>query len=731
MPGSCSRRRTGGWIPAGLLLVALLAALAPPAAQAHAILVQADPPPGARLSLPPDRVRLWFSEPVEPTLTRVEVLDAERRRVDRGDLRADPQDPRRLEISLASLPPGLYTVVWQTVSRVDGHPARGFYTFAVGAGAIGPTSEGIQAGLPPIATAIRWLRSLALLLAFGLWTFHEGVLAPAGARVGPSAEPLFRLSRRMRLGAGGLVLGAAGLWAVGWASWTTQGLPPQVWGIALEQAGLRALITSGLALLATLPALHPRSAQLRRGEQAIVLLLFTGSLLSLSLEGHAAAGGDSLAVAADLLHRLGAGVWIGGLIGMSAALRVLQRLPPPERVAFLAEAVPRLSSRALLAVLGLAAGGIYRAAGEVGGLDRLGTTPYGRLLLLKSALFLAALVLAAWNRFRMRPRFGAASPAATAALPAFRALVGGEALLAAAIVALAAGLADLPPPRTLPGTVGEAAWILLGRPATDIRLQLTLTPARAPNRFDIEVRDPMGRPLPDLQRVILELTPLEAPVGTRRVVAQAEPDGRFHAVEPLTWPGLWRIRVIVRRQGREDVSSVFPLDLPGASSPREVDPEALEWLRRADTRMNRLKSVRMREELNDGEGRAVWGEYEFQAPDRMRVQLEGGSAAILIGKTQYVQEGGRWTALALAEPFRFPDFHYAESVEVAHVGPEEVLEGNPTRVIVARGRAGGLAFAFWIDRRDFRLHQVLMAGLGHLMAQRYFDFDAPLSVEPP
>jgi len=115
----------------------------------------------------------------------------------------------------------------------------------------------------------------------------------------------------------------------------------------------------------------------------------------------------------------------------------------------------------------------------------------------------------------------------------------------------------------------------------------------------------------------------------------------------------------------------------------------------------------------------------------MRVQLEGGSAAILIGKTQYVQEGGRWTALALAEPFRFPDFHYAESVEAAHVGPEEVLEGNPTRVIVARGRAGGLAFAFWIDRRDFHLHQVLMAGPGHLMAQRYFDFDAPLSVEPP
>jgi len=59
-------------------------------------------------------------------------------------------------------------------------------------------------------------------------------------------------------GQGGLVLGAAGLWAVGWASWTTQGLPPQVWGIALEQAGLRALITSGLALLATPP--RPASA---------------------------------------------------------------------------------------------------------------------------------------------------------------------------------------------------------------------------------------------------------------------------------------------------------------------------------------------------------------------------------------------------------------------------------------------------------------------------------------
>jgi len=720
------RWRLGGWI-----LLMLLGALAiVPPAMAHAFLVQSDPAPGSQLEAPPRWVRLWFSEPVDPALSRIEVYDKARRRVDRGDLIADPNDPRRLQIALEPIPEGAYTVVWQAFSRVDGHLTRGFFSFAVGRAVI-PGASASTVSFPLWALGLQGIHRLAFLIGFGLLIFYEWIFRPAVETLGPTGQPLAWIGARRIHAVFLFALMAEGLQAIAQFLALTPDLPPTAQSALLERVGTEALIRGAMISGAMLMGMAPRGAQ--RSLRLPRALLVLGALGTFSTTSHGAALGTFSAWLFDFLHRVWAALWIGGLFGLAGTLGTLRVLPPGTRRLYLAIAVPRFSRLALLSVIGLAITGLYNAWIEVGTPDWIWRTSYGRLLIAKSALLTLLLPIAAWNRFRMQPRFAQGNGHAEQAIGPFQKLVLGEVLGVIAIVALAIGLAATPPPRSLPSTGAVApARILLGRPAEDLRLRLALIPSDTPRRFEIEITDPRGSPLPDLQRVIMELTLLDSDIGVRRVRAQLQPDGHWLAEETLSLPGFWRIRVIVRRQGREDVSSDFPFYQPGGPlATASNDPQALALLQRADEAMNRLQTARMEEELNDGDGRVLFATYAFQAPDRMRLQIEGGASSITIGKVQYVEEDGRWQMLTLADPFRFPDFQNARTVEAARLGREEPLGEARTRVVVARALSGRLTLAFWIDEDNFHLHQVMMAGPGHFMVQRYRDFNAPLAIEPP
>jgi methionine-rich copper-binding protein CopC len=98
---------------------------------AHAFLDRASPGVGGTVrGHPPERVSIWYTEPLEPVFSRIQVLDGAGRRVDRGDGAVDAHDPRLLTTSLQPLGPGTYTVVWRVVS-VDTHATSGDYTFTV------------------------------------------------------------------------------------------------------------------------------------------------------------------------------------------------------------------------------------------------------------------------------------------------------------------------------------------------------------------------------------------------------------------------------------------------------------------------------------------------------------------------------------------------------------------------------------------------------------------------
>src|SRR5213596_2452877 len=119
-----------------VLAVAITFALGVPGSvAAHAELVLASPQPGTGLAQAPAAVVIKFSEPLNISLSRIEVLDATGGDVGSGPTGPVPGDADAMRRPLGLLPTGQYTVRWTSVSALDGHTLRGSYSFAVGTGA--------------------------------------------------------------------------------------------------------------------------------------------------------------------------------------------------------------------------------------------------------------------------------------------------------------------------------------------------------------------------------------------------------------------------------------------------------------------------------------------------------------------------------------------------------------------------------------------------------------------
>jgi copper resistance protein C len=111
-------------------LALLLSCTAAANAHAHAFMNHAEPAVGSEVKQAPREVRIWFSEPVEPTLSSITVFDAAGRQIDKKDMHPDAKNKALLRVSLPSLALGTYKVVWQVVST-DTHVTKGDFTFRV------------------------------------------------------------------------------------------------------------------------------------------------------------------------------------------------------------------------------------------------------------------------------------------------------------------------------------------------------------------------------------------------------------------------------------------------------------------------------------------------------------------------------------------------------------------------------------------------------------------------
>jgi len=115
-------------------LVALSAGPLRASARAHSLLARSEPQGGATIARAPARIRLWFTERLEPAYATASVWSGAGARLDAGDAAVDPNDPTLLTVSAPGLGPGRYTVRYRVLS-LDGHVVDSSFAFAVRAAA--------------------------------------------------------------------------------------------------------------------------------------------------------------------------------------------------------------------------------------------------------------------------------------------------------------------------------------------------------------------------------------------------------------------------------------------------------------------------------------------------------------------------------------------------------------------------------------------------------------------
>jgi putative copper export protein len=165
--------------------------------------------------------------------------------------------------------------------------------------------------------------------------------------------------------------------------------------------GHRWLWQVGAALVAGIAALAERSGP-RRWTMAAGLLV----AMTLPLTGHALEFplGAAAGVAVQALHVAAAGVWLGTLGVLTAAIAgTVRKWPAPERVGALYDVATRFSRFALAGAGVVVLAGVILAAANLRSLGALASTAYGQLILVKVAFLLGVMGLGAWNWRRAVP----------------------------------------------------------------------------------------------------------------------------------------------------------------------------------------------------------------------------------------------------------------------------------------------------------------------------------------
>lgn len=527
-------------------------------AWAHASLVESDPGAGAVLIEAPRVVDLRFSEPVTVAADGVRLFDGAGARIATGT--PTTPEPRRVEVPLRrTLADGVYVVTWR-VTSADTHPVRGAFTFTVGS-AVGPGAddpsilaqnllEG-QGGDPVVGAAwavTRWLAFVGIALLVGGLVFVVALWPEVRSR----ADARVRARRIVTVGwwvllaatVAGFVLRGPYVTATG----PDRLVDSALWG---DVAGSRfGVVWLGRLVLLLVVGLLAR--RVFRGDgtrplpdwwNALTVVVLVAICATPALAGHPA-GGDLvvLTTVLDVVHVGAMALWIGGLVVMGVVV-VRGDDPDGRRVV-----VQRFSRVAFWSIVALVATGLFAAWRDVRTLANLRETDFGNILVVKTAVVVLLVVVAAFSReivarlFHRAPGEGADDPGwRTREWRSLRRSVRAEALIGLVVLAASAALVNAAPAAgsgavAPPGVAG----VTMRDPS--VTVDVSVTPGRAGvDDIHVSTFSPRGTPL-DVRELTLTLD-----LPARGVAPLAVPLRRLgpgHYLSPgFTVPlsGAWRV----------------------------------------------------------------------------------------------------------------------------------------------------------------------------------------------
>jgi copper transport protein len=525
--------------------IALVAGAGP--AAAHAALTSAVPADGQQVDVPPDEVRLEFTEPVVPAPDGLRVHDAAGTVVPLAPPAGDgPSAVVRARFA-RPLVEGSYIVTWRVVSA-DGHPVAGALVFSVG------DPEEIDASVMRQVFASGGVRPAAVAAIVVRWVGYLGVLIAAGGVVflvwSADERDRVALARPVRRAAA-LGACAAGLAIVAQAA--------QVSGAGLavlaraDLLGAELVSSVGLQSVLQVLALGVIVVALRgEGDRWLPVALAAAvvAVVALVVAGHTRTTQPAwLTVAADAVHASAAAVWIGGLVLLWPAVR--RRCDGD--VIGAAATVARFSSSATVAVIAVTAAGSVLGWLLVRTATALTSTAYGRVLIAKVLLAAAAIAVGVYNNRRLVPAVGAAVPAEAApawpdgqarAWARLRRTVRIEIVALGLVVAVTAALVGTRPAAEATGATGAYSTVVAV--GNDTNLSVTVDPNTAGhNQIHLYLHDATGRPVEATDLTLRLSLPANDIGPIERTPTLVVPGHWVHAGRELAVPGRWRIESVV------------------------------------------------------------------------------------------------------------------------------------------------------------------------------------------
>jgi copper transport protein len=701
-PGPRPRSSTNLFRFLAALAAALLLLGAPAMAQAHAEVLLAAPQPGTGLAQAPAAVVIKFSEPLNLSLSRIEVLDVSGTDVGSGPAVGVAGDGQAMRRPLGLLPTGQYTVRWTSVSALDGHTLRGSYSFAVGTGA----NPGTTLADSPLDSEgpIGLLGRFVELVALGTW-LAWALLGRASRRAGLDPARTARVGRL----APALAFGGALVSLVS-TTFVATGSLAAIGGVLASPSGEACLVVLATSAIGVL--IGARSA-------AAALVLATVAIVAEAASGHAASSVlPPVAITSFAVHLSAVGVWIYA-IGAS-----LLAAPSVRR------ALGTFTPYAVTAAVLTAGTGIVNAVLELSDAADLIGTAYGITLVAKSLAFVLmasfGLLHFTWRR---RP---------DAAESRLRGPVRAEATAATIAVVLATLLVGFPnPPREAEASASELTTTDPVLAELGTRDALSIADASGPFIIGLTVLPP--RPGPAEVRV--QVVGVEAGDGLREarftatsVASSAEAPlvpgcglGCFVGHVTFTTAGDWQVKVeIDSNRGPLSLSAAVPLPAADGSAALARTLAAEEG----------LKSAVMTERLSGSVGGPTYvSTYRFQAPDRAQITLND-STQILIGEERFSRQGNApWEKSAFPPPgFSWPTGYYRDfwaGAAAARLVGTETVDGVPCEIITFVRPDVPAWFRIWVSQTAGIVQREEMRAEGHLMDHTFADLNGPITVQPP
>jgi copper transport protein len=372
------------WLAVGLIVT--LPLLAPPSAQAHALLESSLPADGANVDRPPTELRLTFSENVTLAATAIEMFDGAGRPIDleRAHTDAGAAEATVLRIPLPALGPDRYLVRWHTISSDDLHPTEGSLVFGIGT-EVNPANADSTSGWDRVGGAaealLRWvaLMSLGIALAARLLTSRTAARGAASGAVLPRATTFLA-------GAGALASLLLGLLYLGRIA-SVAGLLPVAsawqftlrWVVAWSAAGIAWML------------IRRETCPPRGRASALPIGALTIAIVAVTSVSHPAADG-AMGAALGAVHTVSTLVWAcGAAVVAVVAVPHLRRHDREPAVA-----IAKLFTPFALVALPISlVSGLLLAGRLLPSVGALLNTDYGHALLVKMGLVILGLLAAA------------------------------------------------------------------------------------------------------------------------------------------------------------------------------------------------------------------------------------------------------------------------------------------------------------------------------------------------